>query len=349
MMVFGLENYIVNEYLRAVIVLIFFFVLLKFVVFGIEKIILRITSKTKTDIDDRFVKKSAKPITALVFLVGLRVALNELTLMKGDVDTVGTIILSLIIIAVASVAYYFVDIVVFVAIKKAMKSEDSAVRKSLMSLIQGILKAVLISFVLLYILEVWGVNIGPFLAGLGVAGLAVALALQPALANIFSGVSLILDKTIKVGDLIYLDAETKGKVFHIGLRSTKILTFDNELIIVPNSKIADSKIQNIGEPDPKARVVIPFGVAYGSNIEKVKKIVLTEIKKIKNFINEPGPIVRFLEMANSSLNFKAYFYVNSYENRFASIDEANTRIYDALNKNKINIPFPQIDVHLKKK
>lgn len=158
---------------------------------------------------------------------------------------------------------------------------------------------------------------------------------------------MILDKSIKVGDLIYLDADTRGKVLAIGLRSTRILTFDNELIIVPNSKVADSKIQNIAEPDPKARVVIPFSVEYGSDVNKVKKIVLAEIKKVEHFIAEPEPIVRFIEMGQSSLNFKAYFYVDSFEFRWAAIDESNTRIYNLLNKAGIGIPFPQMDVHLK--
>ena len=84
------------------------------------------------------------------------------------------------------------------------------------------------------------------------------------------------------------------------------------------------------------------------DIEKVKKIILAEIKKIKNFVEDPEPRVRFLEMADSSLNFKAFFYVNSFENRFDAIDDANTRIYNILNKNNIEIPFPQRDIHMKK-
>lgn len=159
---------------------------------------------------------------------------------------------------------------------------------------------------------------------------------------------MILDKSVRTGDLVYLDSNAKGTVEKIGLRSTKIRTFDNELIIVPNNKLAESQIQNVALPEPKSRVVIPFSVAYGSNVEKVKKIVMTEIKSIKNIVKDPEPMVRFLEMGDSSLNFKAYFYVDSYENRFSSIDEANTKIYNALNKNKISIPFPQLDVNLKK-
>jgi potassium-dependent mechanosensitive channel len=140
-----------------------------------------------------------------------------------------------------------------------------------------------------------------------------------------------------------------GKIMKINLRSTKVQTFNNEIIIVPNSKLAENNIENLAQPEPKSRVVVPFGVAYGSDIEKVKKIVLKEINSVKNIVNEPEPTVKFLEMANSSLNFKAYFFVDSFENKFGALDEANTKIYNALNKNKISIPFPQMDVHLKKK
>jgi MscS family membrane protein len=348
-MVYGLENYVGNPYLRALILLVVVFVVLKIVVYIIEKIIVKATKKTKTDLDDKFIKKASQPATMLVLIIGLLIAIQEIPLAENVESVIVNILFSLIIISLAYMVYYFIDIILFVGLKKFMKGESSSVKESLTALIHGVLQFVLIALTLLYILEVWGVAIGPLLAGLGVAGIAVALALQPALANIFSGVSVILDKSIKVGDLIYLDAETKGRVLKVGLRSTRIITFDNELVIVPNSKVADSRIQNIGEPDPKARTVIPFGVAYGTDIDRVKKIVLAEIKKVKHFIDDPEPVVRFLEMANSSLNFKAYFYVDSYEHRFGAIDEANTRIYNVLNKNKINIPFPQMDVHVKKR
>lgn len=346
-MTFGLENYISNPYIRALLILLIVFSVLRFVMIIIEKIFLRLTSKTKTDIDDKFVTKASKPITLWVLLVGIRFAIEEIPLAQNTSNIFENIITSFIIINLAFVIYYFIDVVLFVVLKKSMGKSSSA-RESLMSLLHSLIQVLLVALALLYILDIWGVEIGPFLAALGIAGLAVALALQPALANIFSGISIILDKTVKVGDLIYLDSETKGKVLHVGLRSTKILTFDNELIIVPNSKIADSKIQNVAEPEPKTRVVVPFSVAYGTEISKVKKIVMGEIKKVKHFVKEPEPNVRFLEMANSSLNFKAYFYVDSFENKWGAIDEANTLIYNALNKNKISIPFPQLDVNIKK-
>jgi small-conductance mechanosensitive channel len=252
------------------------------------------------------------------------------------------------VIFIGYLIYIIIDVAVFRAWARFTQKAKIDIGESLGTLIHGALKILLVLFIILYLLDLWGVAITPFLAGLGIAGLAIALALQPTLSNIFSGISMIMDKSVRVGDLIYLDSQTKGKIRKIGMRSTQINTFDNELIIVPNNKLAESTIQNVALPEPKSRVVVPFSVAYGSNIEKVKKIVLKEIGSIKNLCKDPEPIVRFTEMNDSALNFKAYFYVNHFEQKFPAIDEANTKIYNALNKNKIAIPFPQLDVHIKR-
>ncbi|NCO11167.1 hypothetical protein CO038_00335 [Candidatus Pacearchaeota archaeon CG_4_9_14_0_2_um_filter_39_13] len=342
-----LNDYVANPYLRALVVLLGVFLILKVTAFIIEKIVLRATAKTKTNIDDVFIKKVSRPLTVLILLIGLRVALEEIPLAAGVDEIFARIVTSVIILMIAYIIYLFVDVVLFVVLMGKIKSSNSSTRESLLSLVNSVLRVAWILIALLYILDLWGVEIGPLLAGLGIAGLAIALALQPTLANVFSGISILLDKSVKIGDLIYLDAETKGKISQVGLRSTRIITFDNELIIVPNTKLADSKIQNVALPEKKSRAVIPFGVAYGSDIDKVKKLILDEIKKVEHFISEPEPAVRFTEMGSSSLNFKAYFYVDDYDNRFTAIDEANTRIYNALNRAGISIPFPQIDVHIK--
>ena len=348
-MVLGLENYISNQYLRALAVVVLVFVVLRIVLFIIEKVILRATRKTKTEVDDKFIKKSSAPFSLLIMFIGLSVAIRELEITQSVGDVVNNIIYSLSIAIVAYIVYLFIDIIVLFAINRAIKGKgSSAVKDSLISLFRSFLKVIMVVVAFLYILNTWGIEIGPFLAGLGIAGIAIAFALQNTLSNIFGGISVILDRSVKVGDLVYLDDQTRGRVTHVGLRSTKILTFDNELIIVPNGRVADGSIHNVGEPEAKSRVVIPFGAAYGSDVDKVKRIVLAEIKKVKNFIEAPEPSVMFLEMGDSALNFKAFFYVNSYENRFGAIDEATTKIYNVLNKHNIGIPFPQMDVHVKK-
>lgn len=343
-----LDTTISNVYLRAAAYLVITFIALKIVVFLLEKVVLNLTVKTKTNLDDLILEKTSKPLTYLVLLAGLRVSLLEFPLNETTTILVNRLFTSLLIILIVYLIYSVFSVTFERLWKRAARKAGSVPNEGLIGLVEGTIKAIIIVGALLYILSTWGIEVGPLLAGIGIGGIAIAFALQESLANIFGGISVILDKTIRVDDWIKLEDGTVGVILRIGLRSTKLKTFDNEILFVPNSQIANSKVQNIALPDPKSRVVIPFGVAYGSDIEKVKKVVLKELKKINHFIDDPEPTVKFLEMADSSLNFKAYFYVDSFQNRFNAIDEANTRIYNALNKEKIEIPFPQMDVHVKK-
>lgn len=343
-----LEQYILNNYLRFAVLLVGGFVILRLFIFVLEKIIVKLTLKTKTDLDDIIIQKTSKPLTFLVLMIVLRVALNELTFSQNAGEIINKIVFSLILIAIFVMAYAIFFLFIDRGWKRINRKNSGKKNEGLFHLMQGTLKIIFVIVIFLVVLNFWGVAIGPLLAGIGIGGIAIAFALQSSLANIFGGISIILDESVRVGDLVTLSDKTSGKILKIGLRSTKIKTFDNEIIIVPNGKLADSNIHNIAQPEPKSRVVIPFGVAYGSDIEKVKKIVMKELPKITGFIEDPEPSVRFLEMADSSLNFKAFFFVKSFEKRFNAIDEANTKIYNALNKNKIEIPFPQMDVRVKK-
>ena len=130
------------------------------------------------------------------------------------------------------------------------------------------------------------------------------------------------------------------------MRSTKIKNFDNEVIIVPNGVLVDSRIQNYVLPDPSARVVVDFGVEYGSDVDKVKRVILGEIKKLKKALKDPEPQVRFLLMADFSLNFSARFWVADYTERVVVKEEATCLFYKALNKAKIGIPFPTRTVYI---
>ena len=294
-------------------------------------------------------KKSSFPISAVLFFVAVRLTLKGIALAEGALNILNHLVDSFIVIFTSVLIYVLIDVLIIHSIKKAASKTKSKLDDTLVGLVHSVLKVAFFLLVVLYILGIWGVEILPLLGALGVAGIAIALALQPVLSNVFSGASVIMDKTVSVGDLIYLDKDNQGKIVKIGLRSTKIITFDNELVIIPNNKLADGIIQNVALPEPKSRVVIPFGVAYGSDIGKVKKIVLNELKKVKNVIlDDPEPSVSFRKMGDSSLDFKAYFYVDDYGDRFNAVDDANTRIYNALNKAGIEIPFPQLDVHLKK-
>jgi len=338
-----------NKYVFAIFVFFGFYILSELFVLIVEKIILRLTRKTETHLDDMLVKKTSKPISVLLVFLGLKIAMTTLDFSDAITDYSNKILYSLMIIGITYIVVAVADTFLSFWGEKFAKKTKSTMDDHLIALGSKAVKAIGIILGFLFILNVWEIQIGPFLASLGIAGIAVAFALQSTLGNIFGGVSLILDKNVEVGEVVTLDATTKGTVMDIGLRSTKIKTFDNEIIIVPNGDLASKRIHNNTQPDPSARIIIPFGVAYGTDVDKVKKIVLKEIKKIEGQQKNKEPMVRFTEMADSALLFKAYFWMKEQKERFRAKDEANTLIYKALNKAKIEIPYPQMDVHLKKR
>ncbi|MBW2966659.1 mechanosensitive ion channel family protein [Candidatus Woesearchaeota archaeon] len=337
------------NHVRAVVIFALFFIVSKVFFYISQRFILKLTRKTKTKVDELIVGKTSKPFSLILILIGIRLAVMPLGLTENITRILNMIVSSFIAVLATYIVILVIDILLDNWGKRWAEKTKSALDTQLLTLLHRFSKILFSILGFLFILDLWGIKIGALLASLGIAGIAVAFALQTTLGNIFGGISMIIDKTIKVGDIIEVDADTMGYVIDIGLRSTKIRTFNNQIITVPNGKLASSRIQNFVHKDPSARVVIQFGVAYGSNIDKVKKVTLKEINQIKGIKKDPEPLVRFVEMADSALLFKAYFWVKSYKDRIPATDDANYRIYNALNKHKINIPFPQMDVHVKKR
>ena len=183
------------------------------------------------------------------------------------------------------------------------------------------------------------------MGSLGVAGIAFAFALQETLKNLFGGIQLILDKNFKKGDIIELSSGTSGKIHEITLRSTRIKTWDNKLVIIPNGVMANDVITNITQPDKSRRVTVMFGVDYGSDPDYVKKICLQEIKTVKSVEKEnPAPRVIFKSMGDSALIFQANYWVKDLNNYIDAREDGTTKIYERLNNAGIGIPFPQMTV-----
>ena len=336
-----------NKYLYSLAILISFYLLSKIVVYISEKIILRITKKTETNIDDLIVKKVNGPISLILIFIGFRLALFPLGIKQDILDVLEHIISSLIIITISYIVIAVVGIVIDNWGRKVAEKTKSTFDDEMIPLFHRFSRIFILIIGMLFILPVWGIQIGPLLASLGIAGVAVAFALQSTLGNIFGGVSLILDKSIKVGDKIRLDNDTMGTVMDVGLRSTKIKTWDNEFITVPNGKMADARILNFMQPNPTVRAAIDFGVEYGSDTSKVRKVVLGTISKIPNVLKEPAPLAVMMEMSDFALKFKAFFWVKSFDIKFDTKALATEEIYNALRKANIGIPFPTRTVYLK--
>lgn len=313
--------------------------------------LLKLTKKTKTDKDEEFIENINPWIFRLIFVIALKTLFFNLGLMN---TTLNHIFDSIIIIFSTQAIILFVNFLIDVWTQSIVtkitrnKREITAVSKGFKPLIKRVVQIIIWIISLAIILTEWGINILPILGGLGIAGLAVSLAAQDSLKNFFGGLSIAADKALKIGDMVALPKQgITGVVYDIGLRSTKIKTWDNDVIVIPNGELSVSLIQNYNLPDLSIRVVVPFSVEYGSDVDKVRDVVLKEIKKVPDCLDEPEPVVLFLSMKDYYLDFSARFWVDNISKRFNAQLEAVDRIYKALRRENIGIPFPTRTVYLK--
>jgi len=317
---------------------------------AVLKLITRqVTKRTTTEFDDKLIEATQKPVFRLIILGGFYLAILNLGADATLMDIVLKLIFTLTYIVVTLFIVDVLHALVNYGLKDLAKRTDSTLDDEIIPVFHKTALVVTWAVGIILILGVWGVDVGPFLAGLGIAGLAISFALQNTLSNVFAGVSLIIDKTFRMGDKIQLDSGEVGTVHEISLRSTRVRTYDNEIIIIPNSSMAQAKIKNFTQPDLKIRVVVPFGVEYGNKPEKVIKLIESTIKKdVKGIQKDPPVSVVFTEMGGSSLNFQARFWVKHYGEAYEKKLEATDLIYNTLNKAKIGIPFPTQTVYVKK-
>ncbi|MEJ2717713.1 MAG: mechanosensitive ion channel family protein [Deltaproteobacteria bacterium] len=185
------------------------------------------------------------------------------------------------------------------------------------------------------------------ITGLGVGGLAVALAGREALSNIIGTIMIILDRPFNLGDYIDLPEGERGAVTEVGLRSTRIRTRDDILISIPNSVIANAKLINESAPVSMSRIRIKVGVAYGSDLRKVESVLLTVAEHNETVLSDPAPRIRFRSFGDSSLELELLCWIDLPAQRGRTIHHLNLAINEEFQKQKIEIPFPQRDIHIR--
>ena len=336
--------YLQNKYIIFVLILLLAGVAAKVLLIIFEKVLERLAKKTKTEVDDLIFERTKRPLFYLILVYGLKLALQSL----GINGIVTKIVFSLMAVVFVFIIARAVNVVITVWGKTVAKKTKSQFDDILLPLFHKAANVFFVVIAILWVLDVWQINIAPYLAGAGILGLVLGFALQDSLRNVFGGVTLLLDKTFEINDKVKLESGEVGTIHDIGLRSTKLVTYDNEVIYIPNGYLANSRVQNYTRPSPKIRTNVEFGVEYGSNAAQVQKIVLEILKKDKEILKDPAPAVHFLEMGDFALKFKAYFWLEKWGMAYNKKLEMTEAIYNGLNKAKIGIPFPTQTIELKK-
>jgi small-conductance mechanosensitive channel len=344
-LVSNIFNSVINNiYLKFLFILSASVLVAIVVKFVMRRILKPLAKKTKTKIDDLIIKSISSIVFYLVLLLGFKIGIQhfqfETAIYSSIVNTLLVLIIMIMILRIiTSFSMHWIK-------DWAMKTESTADDR-LIPLVAKILKTVTIVLGFFFIFDTWNINISPLLATAGIAGIAIGFAVRDSLANILGGIQLVLDKTFKVGDKIQLDSGETGTILDIGIRSTKLRTYDNEVIYIPNGSLANTKIKNFTVPDLSVRVNVNFGVEYGSDPEQVRNVVLEAVKKIETVLENPEPVVQFLNMSDFSLDFVARVWVQSYTEAYSTKLETTEVIYKGLNKANIGIPFPTRTLYTK--
>lgn len=220
------------------------------------------------------------------------------------------------------------------------------------TLFVNITRFVVLLIGLLIILEVLGISITPILTALGVGGLAVALALQDTLSNFFAGIHIIASRQVRVGDYIRLSTGEEGFVTDLNWRYTVIRTLGNNVIIVPNNKLATAIVTNYDLPEKEMSVLVDVGVSYGSDLEKVERVTLEVAREVvRDVVGEiPGfePAVRYNAFGPSSVNFTVILRIKEFAQQYVLKHEFIKRLHRRYAAEGIEIPFPITTVYLRK-
>jgi len=309
------------------------------------KIVQVLARHAKLSLDDRIFKAVTKYILPIAILTALWISLESVypdlrltdEYTKFDLYIISMlVILSFLLSSVADafLLWYGLEI----------RPDKRKVReKDVFPFVRNVVKVAIVLVFLVFVFHKLGFETGAIITGLGVGGLAVALALQDTLGNFFAGVHILMDKPFKEDDFIKLESGIEGTVKQIGWRTTRLVTQKRNEIIVPNSKLSNTILENYSSPTSFSGFFYEVGVDYKEDVVNVEKVILDALQKAakKNgFIEEGSEWVFFDKFGDFALNFKFGYRVKGYVNRFSALKDVNHELFYAFKKKGIGIPFP---------
>ncbi|MCK4353065.1 mechanosensitive ion channel family protein [candidate division WOR-3 bacterium] len=310
------------------------------------KVLKRLAKKTRNKLDDIVADSIHTPLVLILLAAGIKFWMGAVPLPAKASEYTQIIVIVFFIFGII----LFLDKLLLNWINMYSKRVEFV--KTSGNVLKTLFRIILLAIAGLIILDSLGISITPLVASLGVGGLAVALALQDTLSNFFSGIHILIDKPVKVGDYIKLESGEEGYVTQIGWRSTRVRMLSNNELILPNSKFANTLITNFCSPKPELSIYIDVGVSYDSDLEYVEKVTIDVGKNVltemTGGITEFEPLIRYKTFGDFSVNFTVILRVKEYVDKYLVTHEFIKRLHKRYKKEGIVIPFPITTVELKK-
>ncbi len=335
---------IVADVISAFIVLAIFLALSEAAKRFVTGVAPRLVSKTQSTLDDEILKAVKGPIQILVIAIGVYLACKTLNGLSLDIISILDTLASIALILIGA---YFVANLISALIKwyvtDVAPKTGSDLDDHLMPFLRKFLVAAVYVIALLMIINMF-TEITPLIAGLGVFGVAIAFAAREALSSLFGAFMILGDRPFKPGDRLYLEGVGMGDVIDMGMRSTRIRTTDNRIVVVPNQTLAASRIINMSRPSGKLRLELKVGIGYGSDADRACAILERIASETPGVASEPGPRAYVTELGDFAVAITLLVYIESLKNDYSVPDAIYRGALEAFKKEGIEIPFPTMTV-----
>jgi len=337
-----------EDWLNLIISLAIFLILLFLISRVIIFILKGVVRRSPTCYDDLLLNKVGSQITWLFGVVGLQYGTIRLTFLDAMVKQwLNQIYGSFYVIIFSIMLWKLLDVVVTWYKNEVETKHDEHQKDTILLLGHRIGRFFILAVSAIMILSINNVNVSVLIASLGILGLAFSLAAQDSLANLISGVLISLDQPFRVGDRIEIHGlGTWGDVVDIGLRSTRIKTRDNILVIVPNSKIGTEQVINYSYPDPQYRIQMEINIPYGEDVERIRKIIVNSVKDVEGVLPDKPVEALYVAMGGTGMVFRVRWWIESYIDTRRMFDRVNTALQAAFDESGIHMPNPVYDINL---
>jgi MscS family membrane protein len=342
MKVLGLSAAEWQEVGLALAILVGAAILGKVVLWIIDKGLMRFSQRTRTSFDDAILTSVRTPLFWLILFIAVQIALGQLTFLPDEWQANREHLIFVLYLLVGYVLLHrLVSNLMQWYGREMAKRTESPVDEQVLPFVRRVVLILLAVIAFIVLLSHFGVDVSALVTTLGITSLAIALAAQAALADTISGFAIIADRPFRIGDRIeILELKTWGDVIDIGLRSTRIRTRDNRLVVVPNSVIGKSLVVNHSVPSTVYRVETHIGVAYGTDVDYARQVMIDTVRAQDWVMKEERIEALFIEYGASALIFRVRCWIENYVETRRIMDKLNTCLYKALNEAGIEFPFP---------
>jgi len=338
-------NNTVGQWTLALLIIVATVIIAKLIYFLVSKFLLKITERTKTKIDDIIVGRMKDPIVFLMVLTGIYYALKTLTLPDWALNTVHKAYFFLLLIDFAWALTRFVDALIIEYIAPRVERSKSDIDDQILPIARKSVKIAIWTLSIIIGLDNMGYDVGAVIAGLGLGGLAFALAAKDSISNLFAGFTIFTDKPFKIKDRIIID-DYDGFVEEIGIRSTRIRLLDGRIVTMPNSTLVNDAVINISS-EPSRKITMDLGLVYETTYKDMVKA-----QEVLQQITEDNPhvdkcVTSFTEFKDFSLNIRYIYYIKKGSDIYGTMNEVNLEILRRFEEEKLEFAFPTQFIYAK--